>query len=130
MHDAKLVWLKEMARQHAAHTPRPAEGGPGGDREEGERPLLLRVLHGHSAWAPGQLEGEIRRQVWTWAADIGPDLALTSLTSAAQGENGGRAQQVSMWERALARVAAARHAGQAAGRAELGNVPRRLDPGY
>ena len=40
--------------------------------------VLARALHGHSSWAPGQLEGEIRSGLWKWGAGQGYEFALTS----------------------------------------------------
>ena len=39
---------------------------------------ILRAMHGHSSWAPGQLEGEIRSGLWKWGAGQGYEFALTS----------------------------------------------------
>ena len=36
----------------------------------------LRVLHGRAAWAPGQLEGEIRAGAWILAPDLAGEFAL------------------------------------------------------
>ena len=61
-----------------------------------EPPVLVRALHGRSAWAAGQLEGEIKRGVWEWAPGVGLDFAL--------GRND-RAPSHTMWHRALAAIA-------------------------
>ena len=87
------------------------EGGGSGDRRAGaeragaERATLRRdveaaeapqvcvhVLYGYAAWSPGQLEGEIRSQLWTWAADAGLQFALGG-----NDERGGH----ETWERAF-----------------------------
>ena len=84
----------------------------GGTARAGGR-CALKVLHGHSAWAPGQLEGEIRTGAWTWAAGIGPAFALSTLDRAdARGEvlpEGGGA----LWVQAAAAVAAVANAANA-----------------
>lgn len=47
-----------------------------GAQEEGPPEMLVRALHGHAAWAPGQLEGEIRSQIWEWAPRLGNGFAM------------------------------------------------------
>ena len=74
----------------------------------GRRPLL-KVLHGHAAWAPGQLEGEIRAQAWTWAADIGPAFALSELDAL---DEAGELRPL-LWELATAATAMAARQRQA-----------------
>ena len=69
-------------------------GGPYGNE------CVLKALHGHAAWAPGQLDGEIRAKAWTWAAGIGPSFAMTVLdTLDADGDVRGV-----MWEKAMEAV--------------------------
>jgi len=41
-----------------------------------DEPVQVRVLHGHAAWASGQLEGEIRSGAWEWAPDLGYEVAM------------------------------------------------------
>ena len=82
------------------------EGNGRGNLGAPEQEVLLHVLHGHAAWAPGQLDGEIRADAWTWAAEIGPRFAL--------GGDAHPATQHEQWERAVQAVAAQRHAERAA----------------
>ena len=71
----ELSVLRRFARDAVlAHLrTRPPGGRANGDDEP---PLFLHVLHGHSAWAPGQLEGEIHDGAWEWAPGLGEDFAM------------------------------------------------------
>jgi len=59
-------------------------------------PVLAKALHGHAAWAVGQLEGEIRSQMWEWAPDIGPEFTMHRTDAEAE---------LQTWYRAVAAVA-------------------------
>lgn len=129
-----LATLRERAS-------RAVQGGGRAEREGEVRRVqrsagvLMRVLHGHAAWAPGQLEGEIHAAAWTWAADLGEEFALGLRGAQGIGQEGAGVwwggpypERDAVWERALRRVAEVRREGRAAGRGEIGNLPARLEP--
>ena len=76
--------LRDRARAAAA-AQRSSRGRGGGDAGAGAEveagreggAVLLHALHGRAAWAVGQLEGEIRSGLWTWAPGIGPGFAMS-----------------------------------------------------
>ena len=55
---ACAAWRELAARQNRGQPERP--------------PVLVQVVYGHAAWAPGQLEGEMRHGAWKWAEGLGP----------------------------------------------------------
>jgi len=57
---AREAWAREAAARRA-------RGGP-----PRPPPVLVQVVYGHAAWAPGQLEGEMRHGAWRWAEGFGP----------------------------------------------------------
>lgn len=79
-------------------TQRAMADGPRWPRQMDERtpPVFVQVLHGHAAWAPAQLDGEVRAGVWKFAPTLGHEFAMCGSTDPR-----------GVWRRATARVAAA-----------------------
>ena len=66
---ASLPTHRQRAREHVER--REAAPPPAGPQ-----PLQLQVVHGHAAWAAGQLEGEIRAGAWLWDAGAAHNFIL------------------------------------------------------
>ena len=64
---AHLTSRRLRRRRAREHVERDSGDPPPPER----RPLQLQVLHGHAAWAAGQLEGEIRAGAWHWVPGAG-----------------------------------------------------------
>eukprot|EP00325_Prymnesiales_sp_UTEX-LB-985_P025356 CAMPEP_0174733140 /NCGR_PEP_ID=MMETSP1094-20130205/60731_1 /TAXON_ID=156173 /ORGANISM="Chrysochromulina brevifilum, Strain UTEX LB 985" /LENGTH=359 /DNA_ID=CAMNT_0015935761 /DNA_START=35 /DNA_END=1114 /DNA_ORIENTATION=+ len=64
-------------------------------------PVLVKAVHGHASWAVGQLESEIRANLWVWAPGVGHHFALCSSEAATS---------YATWQRAFTAVGVAQAA--------------------